>query len=194
MQSFRNHHPGHLALALNVSVKAVVDAVPAVFVTVGQLRQHLASDAVRFVRPHTSLTRYVLAARVDNDFVESAEVRDLILNATLPLLGGCDVEALALEIADRLWSSGVGLNGPITRAWNRVVQLWHVVELCLLTVCLVYDVNRLCRMNERTSVLGALAKPKSALKNRRSASFHSWSENSAIRYFPASTCLSEFSR
>ncbi|VAL54666.1 Uncharacterised protein [Enterobacter hormaechei] len=54
--------------------------------------------------------------------------------------------------------------------------------------------SRLCRMNERTSVLGSLAKPKSAPKNRRSASFHSSSENSAILYFPASTCLSEFSR
>ena len=37
---------------------------------------------------HASLSRYVLAARMDNDFVESAKMCDPILNTTLPLLGG----------------------------------------------------------------------------------------------------------
>lgn len=64
---------------------------------------------------------------MDDDFVETAKVSDTILNAPLPFLGSRDVESLPLEIANRLGSSGVGLDGPFTRAWNRVVQFWHVV-------------------------------------------------------------------
>ena len=43
-------------------------------IAIGELRQHLASDAVRFVGPHAGLARHVLAARMDNDFVEAAKM------------------------------------------------------------------------------------------------------------------------
>lgn len=86
LQPFWDHHPCHLALALNVTVEAVANAVPAVLIAIGEFRQYLTSDPVRFVRPHAGLSRHVLAARMDNDFVEAAKMGDSVLNAPLPFL------------------------------------------------------------------------------------------------------------
>lgn len=38
LQALRNHHPCHLAFALNVTVEAVANAVPAVLIAIGELR------------------------------------------------------------------------------------------------------------------------------------------------------------
>jgi hypothetical protein len=55
------------------------------------------------------------------------------------------------------------------------VKLPHVVELYVIAIGLVFDVKSF-QDEQRTSVLGSLAKPKSAPKNRRSAFFQRSSE------------------
>ena len=75
----------------------------------------------------------------------------------LPFLGSRDVEALPLETADCLRSCRVGLDGPVTRSGNCVIQLRHVVELCLLTVRLILDVKPVMqdeRAHQRVRVFG----------------------------------------
>lgn len=49
LQALRYHHSGHLALTLDMSVEAVTDSIPGMLVTVCQLRQHFAGNAVSFV-------------------------------------------------------------------------------------------------------------------------------------------------
>ena len=71
-----------------MTIKAVTNAVPAVFVPISKLWQHLPGNAVGFVRPHARLKRYVLAAGVDYYLIKTAQMSYAILYATLSLLGG----------------------------------------------------------------------------------------------------------
>ena len=77
-----------LGFVFDIPVQTVANAIPAVVVLVLNYRQNFTGDPVCFVRVEPGLFRRFFAARVDDDFLESAQARYAVLNAALPFLCG----------------------------------------------------------------------------------------------------------
>lgn len=101
--------------------------------------EYFAGDLVDLVAVETSFLLHVLAAFVNDDFVESLDVSDSVLDGTFPLLGRGRVEPISTHVTDRLGPRFVALDWPLLGAGHRVPELLHLVQLDANAISLVFD-------------------------------------------------------